>query len=108
MKASGWSPLSRHKRGYGTEWTRTRERILARDKGLCQPCLKEGRIHEGTHVDHKVSRANARKLGWTVEQTEADDNLQAINKECHKRKTDAETGRRTISGVGADGWPLEG
>lgn len=104
---SGWPTTSRQSRGYGAEWDRTRERILARDKGICQPCLAKGKLHPGTHVDHKVSKANARSMGWTEEQIEADDNLQTINAECHKLKTDAEMGRTTKVEIGLDGWPRQ-
>lgn len=90
----GWKPDShrgsRHERGYGAEWERTRLRILERDHGICQPCLKEGKVHEGLEVDHKVSKAEARSLGWTNVEIEDDSNLQAINRECHRLKTSSE------------------
>jgi hypothetical protein len=35
---------NRHERGYGSEWTRLRIRILKRDCGLCQPCLRAGDV----------------------------------------------------------------
>ena len=91
----GWQPDShrgnRHQRGYGTEWERTRERILERDKGLCQPCLKRDHVTAGTQVDHITSRAEARALGWPKARTEADDNLQTICEPCHREKTARES-----------------
>lgn len=95
-KPRGWKPDSqrgsRHERGYDWEWEKRRKRILARDEGLCQPCLKQGRIHPGNEVDHKVSKAQARAMGWTNEQIEADSNLQTIARECHRLKTSSESG----------------
>lgn len=84
---------SRHERGYGTEWDKKRKRILRRDKGLCQPCLEQGRPRPARQVDHIVNKAEARARGWTEEQIEADENLQSICDACHKAKT-AEEARR--------------
>jgi len=103
-----WPTTSRHERGYGSEWSRTRLRILKRDRGVCQPCLKDGRIHGATHVDHIVSKAEGMARGWTKAQIEADSNLQAINAECHKHKTTEDQGGRVRGGIpiGKDGWPI--
>lgn len=91
----GWKPDehrgNRHQRGYGTEWEKTRERILLRDHGLCQPCLKRDHITLGNQVDHIVSKAEARSIGWTEAQIEADANLQAICDPCHRTKTSSES-----------------
>lgn len=81
---------SRHARGYGAEWERTRKRILRRDKGLCQPHLKQGKYRPAKQVDHIVSKAEARRRGWTEEMIEADENLQSICDDCHKQKTATE------------------
>ena len=44
-RGEGWVQhqrgLSRHQRGYGSKWTVIRARILKRDKGLCQLCLRK-------------------------------------------------------------------
>ena len=88
---------SRHERGYGTEWDKKRKRILRRDKGLCQPCLKTGRPKAARQVDHIINKAEAKRRGWTEEQTESDDNLQSICNDCHSTKT-AEEGRRGRAG----------
>lgn len=108
MKRSGWPTTSRHERGYGTEWTRTRERILKRDMGICQPCLKQGHIHTGNEVDHIVSKAEGRRLGLAQSRIECDANLQAINTECHKVKTALEQGRtlKPKQTIGIDGFPI--
>jgi 5-methylcytosine-specific restriction protein A len=73
---------SRHQRGYGTAWDRTRARILRRDAGLCQPCSRAGRVTAATEVDHIVNKARGGDDG--------DDNLQSICVDCHRRKTAAE------------------
>lgn len=70
---------SRHERGYGTAWTKIRWRILVRDKGLCQPCLKLGRVTQAKQVDHIIPKAQGG--------TDADINLQAICVDCHRAKT---------------------
>ena len=108
-KKSGWPTTSRHSRGYGTEWDKIKKRILARDHGLCQPCLKQGYLHPGTEVDHIVSKAQAKLKGWSKQRIDADDNLQCINSECHKRKTAEEQGRSIKDKVviGIDGFPIE-
>lgn len=73
---------TRHERGYGSEWVRTRVRILTRDSGLCQPCLRAGQVTLAKQVDHIIAKAAGG--------TEDDDNLQAICTACHKIKTAAE------------------
>lgn len=73
---------SRHDRGYGTEWEKTRKRILSRDKGLCQPCMKAGRVSVAKQVDHITPKGEGG--------TDADNNLQAICLACHKVKTSEE------------------
>lgn len=94
-KAGGWKPDlhrgNRHQRGYGWQWEQTRERILERDHGLCQPHRKLGLVAQGNQVDHVTSKAEARALGWTTEQVEADSNLQTICADCHREKTSRES-----------------
>lgn len=77
-----WSRQSRHERGYGSAWVKTRDRIMARDKHLCQPCLRKGRPTPADAVDHITAKA---KGG-----TDDDDNLEAICHPCHAAKTQAE------------------
>jgi 5-methylcytosine-specific restriction protein A len=105
-----WSNESRHKRGYGSAWDKTRKRILARDCSLCQcpHCKASGAIRIATEVDHIISKAKAKEMKWTDERIDADSNLQAINSDCHKRKTQEEQGRklRPKARISADGWPV--
>lgn len=81
-----WSKESRHARGYGTAWDKLRKRILTRDCGVCQcdDCKKAGRVRIATEVDHRIPKS---KGG-----TDDEDNLQAINAECHKAKTAKDNG----------------
>lgn len=104
-----WSKESRQSRGYGAAWDRVRKQILSRDFGICQPCKAKGRIHAGTHVDHIVSKAKAKAMGWTRERMDHPSNLQCINADCHKAKTEEEQGKalRPKVKVGVDGWPIQ-
>lgn len=108
LPASNWQSDrrrgSRHQRGYGADWERKRERILQRDNYLCQVCLAEGRLEAlvvgnprhplAAHVDHKIPKAQGG--------TDDDDNLQAISRRCHERKT-AREGRGGGRQAGGDG-----
>lgn len=82
---------SRHKRGYGAEWDKRRERILMRDRGLCQECLRQGRVTPvgavkySAFVDHIRPKAEGG--------TDDDSNLQTLCKACHQAKTQAEANR---------------
>ena len=81
---------SRHERGYGSEWDKTRIRILKRDNGLCQPCLKVGQVSVARAVDHIVPKSE--------DGTDDDWNLQAICTECHRKKTSEEALRARKGG----------
>lgn len=59
--------------------------MLRRDKGLCLPGWKLGKIHVAREVDHIKSKA----LGGTDDL----DNLQSICGECHATKTATERER---------------
>lgn len=102
-----WHKTSRHERGYGAEWDKLRVHVLARDRGLCQPCLKKGVVHAGNEVDHIVSKAKAKAMGWSDQQINAPENLQTINKDCHKTKTAEENGKKRKPKIGVDGWPVD-
>ena len=101
MTRKGWAQQgSAASRGYGAEWQRLRKLALARDAGLCQcrHCKASGVIRFATEVDHIVPKA---KGG-----TDDTSNLQAINAECHKRKTAEDEGKAHRHATGADGWPV--
>lgn len=92
---------SRHERGYGTAWDKLRLRILARDCGLCQ-CPEcqggEKRLTVATHVDHITPKAQGG--------TDDESNLRAVNKDCHKRITLLQQGKRPRREISPDGWPV--
>ena len=110
MSRSNWPTESRQKRGYGAEWDMVRKQVLDRDGHLCQcrHCKAEGRTTIATEVDHIVSRANAQALGWSKARTEHPNNLQAINTDCHARKTQEEQGKtlKPKRYIGPDGFPI--
>lgn len=74
---------TRHERGYGTAWTKLRETILLRDRGLCQPCEAHGRITAASAVDHITPKSHGG--------TDAPGNLQSICHTCHAEKTALES-----------------
>lgn len=65
--------------GYGSKWDVIRARVLKRDKGLCQLCLRAGVVREAKTVDHIIPKAHGG--------TDADCNLQSLCWPCHKAKT---------------------
>lgn len=73
---------TRHQRGYGTAWDAARERVMQRDAGVCQPCLRHGMAHAAQQVDHIVPKERGGD--------DHDGNLQAICRSAHRAKTDAE------------------
>ncbi|EMV0004341.1 hypothetical protein HmCmsJML070_00422 [Escherichia coli] len=82
-KSEGWKQYklgqSRHQRGYGSKWDVIRVRVLKRDKGLCQLCLRAGVVREAKTVDHIIPKAHGG--------SDADSNLQSLCWPCHKAKT---------------------
>lgn len=84
-------------RGYGGDWKRRRLRILKRDNYICQctRCKTDGVVRQAHEVDHIVNQAQGGGKG--------DDNLQAINTECHKLKTQREASEGQVHGFGAIG-----
>lgn len=60
-------------------------------------------------VNHKTSKADAARLGWTKAQIDDDSNLEAVNADCHKRITAEQMGRklRPKRTIGVDGWPKD-
>lgn len=73
---------SRHDRGYDAAWDKKRKRILSRDKGLCQVCLRAGKYRPARQVDHVVPKFEGG--------TDDDGNLQSICPDCHAEKTSEE------------------
>lgn len=71
----------------GRPWRRKRARVLARDGYLCQckQCKATGALKLATEVDHVIPIAEGG--------TDDESNLQAMNTDCHKLKTQAEAAR---------------
>lgn len=94
-QAVGWNrshgDLTSAQRGYGYQWQQLRTRVLRRDAGLCK-IKGKGCTYVAREVDHIVSKARARELGWNEAEMDADSNLQAACPTCHRAKTTAERG----------------
>lgn len=88
VKSPGWAAqhtTSSTSRGYGYSWQKARLRVLLRDCGLCQTCLKVGRTTMATEVDHVVPKFEGG--------TDDPGNLSAICGPCHTAKTAEESKR---------------
>ena len=94
-----WGNRSRHERGYGWQWEKARERVMKRDKWLCQICMRKNLVTIATECDHILPKS---KGG-----TDDDTNLQALCAECHTEKTLLESGVKRKPRIGLDGWPVE-
>jgi 5-methylcytosine-specific restriction protein A len=99
---------SRHARGYGAAWDKLRLSILARDQHVCRcsTCTAMGRVRPATEVDHITPKYAGG--------TDDPGNLQAINTDCHKAKTQLEalaargiTEQRPSKACAADGVPTD-
>ncbi|MDU1061631.1 MAG: HNH endonuclease signature motif containing protein [Leclercia adecarboxylata] len=73
------------KNPYGSKWRKQRDAAFKRDRGLCQPCLKEGVATPATEVDHIIPLAHGG--------AETMDNLQCICTPHHRHKTAREHAR---------------
>ena len=83
-KCSNWEGRgTRHDRGYGVKWERIRKVVIKRDKGLCQPCFRNGFIKRFDQVDHRKQKADGG--------TDDIGNLECICNECHRIKTAKES-----------------
>lgn len=84
----------------GRPWRRLRARVLARDCYLCQceDCAKLFVPKEADEVDHIISLSQGGD--------DSLDNLRAINSDCHKAKTQKESGSQMKTPIGVDGWPI--
>ena len=72
-------------RGYGYRWRKLRRMVLARDPLCADPFGEHGNIKvPATEVDHIVPLSQGGGA--------SPDNLQALCKSCHSRKTAAEDG----------------
>ena len=88
-------------RGYGARWRRLRKMILSKQPLCADPFgvhAERGEIVVATEVDHIVPK----KYGGT----DAVDNLQALCKSCHSRKTRGESGGRGVINLGRSTIPV--
>ncbi|MCB1688654.1 MAG: HNH endonuclease [Halioglobus sp.] len=103
-QSSGWNAPNRGtpaERGYGKQWRKIRDRVMLRDKRLCQPCLEHSRATPATAVDHIIPKAQGG--------TDEPDNLQAICTPCHRAKTAREGSAGGVNRVGQPRWePVQG
>jgi 5-methylcytosine-specific restriction protein A len=109
VEIMAWSKESRQSRGYGAEWEKIRKVVIERAKGLCEQCAKNSKVVPGRDVDHIVSKAKAKVLGWSQAKTDHPRNLQFLCTPCHDEKSAAETGRTYREprvAIGEDGWPI--
>ena len=99
MNAWHHSAGSSHARGYGWKWQQVRVAVLKRDRYVCQcsVCKSSGRVRVASEVDHIVPKAQGG--------SDAMDNLQAINAQCHRDKGLQDRGYRVPQWIGLDGWP---
>lgn len=65
-------------RGYGGDWAKLSKRIR-KERPLCEPCWREGRVRSATEVHHIVSIARAPHLRLDA------NNLMSVCRECHEQ-----------------------
>lgn len=82
-----WHRTSRHARGYGAAWEKTRKRVLERDLGLCQACMRKGQVRVGNECHHIRPKAQGG--------TDADENLETLCHDCHEEADAIAAGRTT-------------
>lgn len=90
--------LTADQRGYGTAWKKKRLAILKRDRYVCQctRCKEQDVVRAAGEVDHIIPKFEGG--------TDADDNLQSINTDCHKLKTAEESKRAKALGIELPTW----
>lgn len=94
-----FSTESRHVRGYGKEWEKLRLIVLQNAHYICQckHCRDDKRLKPASEVDHIKPKADGG--------TDDISNLQAINHDCHRRKSAEDRGYIERQKIGADGYP---
>lgn len=73
-----------------TEWERVRQYVIQRAQGLCEECLRQGRIEVGTDVDHIQPLTENNWQDWNIAYNP--DNLQLLCKQCHAAKHSKDSG----------------
>lgn len=93
--ASGWAQPGRgtaEQRGYDWEWRKKRAAVLKRDRYLCQCDDCKGCTLPASEVDHITPKS----MGGSDDSC----NLQSLNVDCHKAKTQREAVAARIGRVG--------
>ena len=88
--------MIRFARTRGNRWVKIRNQILERDEFMCQCSDCKGVRYIAHEVDHILPLY---KGG-----TDDPENLMAMNRDCHERKTRTDLGHRERKQVGLDGW----
>lgn len=83
-KHSKWSGKSATERGYGYEWQKLRNAVMAEQGYHCQECKKSGVISRAREVDHIIPKSQGG--------TDDVDNLAALCIACHSAKSQRESG----------------
>ena len=80
------------------QWKHCRDYILKRDKGLCQDCLKKGRLTPAEEVHHitPLTPENITDPSITLNE----ENLISLCRECHKARHGARDLRYTVDDFG--------
>lgn len=85
------APMATVERKRGSAGVRDRNRIRARDCGLCQACKAKGVVALGVAVDHKVPL-------WAGG-SDAESNKWLLCQPCHDAKTAEEARQRAAGGL---------
>lgn len=83
--------MARHSEIYKTvEWQKARKFVIQRANGLCERCIKKGKLVPGKIVHHKVWLTDGNKLDWNIAYNP--DNLEYICNDCHEEEHDRSIG----------------
>ncbi|MFD2752393.1 HNH endonuclease [Virgibacillus siamensis] len=77
--------MARHPEIYATpEWKESRLIAIQKANGLCEECIKQGKIEAGKEVDHIIELTDDNKHDWNIAYNP--DNLQYLCASCHNVK----------------------
>lgn len=76
-------------------WEQARDFVIGRDRGMCQRCLREGRVNVGEIVHHKTPLTPQNIDDPSISLNP--ENLEYVCKECHEI-THAELGEGVLNG----------
>lgn len=63
------------------EWEPARQFVIARAQGLCEECMRHGRIEAGKEVHHIVELTEENWRNWDIAYNP--DNLELLCADCH-------------------------